>query len=94
MAYRLIFTNSFKKDLKRCEKRGLPMVKIFEAIKILTENGELPAEYKPHKLSGKRQGQWECHINGRSSDWLMIWEQNDVDLIMIMVNTGSHSDIF
>lgn len=55
MAYRLIFTNSFKKDLKRCEKRGLPMVKIFEAIKILTENGELPAEYKPHKLSGKRQ---------------------------------------
>ena len=67
---------------------------IYDAIKILTNDGKLPKVYKPHKLKGKRKGQWECHINGHNSDWLLVWEQNDSDLIMIMVNTGTHSDIF
>ncbi len=70
------------------------MVKIFEAIETLRQTGSLPAQYRPHKLSGNREGQWECHIGSPNSDWLLIWEQHDDVLLLIMVDTGSHSDLF
>ena len=27
-------------------------------------------------------------------DWLLIWEQRDQELILVMLNTGTHSDLF
>ena len=54
-------------------KRGLDMNLINEAMRLLAANGSLPAKYRPHRLSGKLQGVWECHIE---PDWLMTWEQN------------------
>ena len=62
-----------------------------EVITILAQTGTLPARYKAHKLSGERTGEWECQIK---PDWLLVWEQNDTDLILLMLNTGTHSDIF
>ena len=81
----------FKKGLKRCEKRGLNLLKIFDAIKLLETTGSLPHSYRHHKLKGNRDGQWECHIE---SDWLMVWEQNDEILTLLFLGTGSHSDLF
>ena len=89
--YTLSTTNQFEKDWKRCVKRGYDMTKIKEAISLLVSNGSLPQTYKPHKLSGDRKGEWECHIE---PDWLLIWEQNDKELTLLMLNTGTHSDIF
>lgn len=91
--YTLEVTNKFKKDFKRCIKRGLPIEKIQEAMRLLQSTGTLPDEYRPHKLVGEYVGKWECHINGRNSDWLLVWDQNDTDLILLMLRTGSHSDI-
>ena len=48
--YSIDFTNRFKKDLKRCQKRGLDINLVREVISILSEKGVLPAKYKPHKL--------------------------------------------
>ena len=31
--------------------------------------GTLTAKYRPHRLSGNRDGQWECHIE---PDWLSL----------------------
>ena len=89
--YSVDYTNRFKKDLKRCVKRGLDISKIVEAVKLLETNGQLPAKYKPHKLVGDRQGQWECHIQ---PDWLMVWEQNDMELTLLFLQTGTHADLF
>ena len=36
-------------------------------------------------------GIWECHIQ---SDWLLLWQQLDDELVMLMTRTGTHSDIF
>jgi mRNA interferase YafQ len=77
--------------MKLCEKRGLNMQLIFEAIQLLAANGSLPAQYRPHKLSGNLDGIWECHIQ---PDWLMTWEQNDTQLTLLFLRTGSHSDLF
>ena len=57
MKYEIITSTRFKKDLKRCEKRGLDMHLVFDAMKLLAANGTLPAHYRPHKLSGNRKGQ-------------------------------------
>lgn len=89
--YSVDYTNRFKKDLKRCIKRGLDISKIIEAVKLLEANGQLPTKYKPHKLVGDRQGQWECHIQ---PDWLMVWEQNDMELTLLFLQTGTHADLF
>lgn len=69
--YTLEVTNKFKKDFRHCIKRGLPIIKLREAMRLLEKTGTLPREYRPHKLSGEHAGRWECHINGRNSDWLL-----------------------
>ena len=89
--YSINYTHQFKKDMRKCAKRGLDIEEIKTAIKILSEIGALPAEYKPHLLKGDRKGQWECHIE---PNWLMTWEQNDNELTLLFLQTGTHSDIF
>lgn len=60
-------------------------------IKTLETKGRLPARFKPHRLSGKYAGLWECHIK---PDWLLVWMQNDEELTLLFTNTGTHSDVF
>jgi len=91
MKYQVITSNRFEKDLKRCQKRGLNMRLIFEAIQLLEATGTLPVQYHPHKLSGNMVGIWECHIQ---PNWLMTWEQNNDQLTLLFLQTGTHSDIF
>lgn len=91
MKYRIVATNRFQKDVKRCLKRNLPMDRLKEVVCLLESSGKLPSKYRPHKLSGQYEGKWECHI---MPDWLLIWEQFDDELVLIMTNTGSHSDVF
>ena len=89
--YSIGYTTRFKKDFKLCKKRGLDISILAIVIELLRLNGHLPTTYKPHKLSGKYAGCWECHLQ---SDWLLVWKQNDMELIILFMNTGSHSDLF
>ena len=91
MAYTVRISNRFKKQFRLCMKRGLDMELINEAMRLLAANGSLPAKYRPHKLSGKLQGVWECHIE---PDWLMTWNQNDTELTLLFLRTGTHADLF
>lgn len=91
MKYTLRFTGEFKRSLKRCLKRGCNEVLLVEALNILVNTGQLPAKYDPHKLHGNYEGYWECHL---TSDWLLVWMQDDRELVLIMTNTGTHSDLF
>lgn len=43
--YKVETTKTFDKDLKRCQKRGLPMEEIRTVVVILSQNGSLPAHY-------------------------------------------------
>jgi mRNA interferase YafQ len=89
--YRISFTNRFKKDMLRCQKRGMDITLVSAAIAILKEQGVLPSSYRPHKLTGDHAGQWECHLK---PDWIMVWEQNELELQLLFLYTGTHSDIF
>lgn len=54
--YNVTATKKFEKSLKKCIKRGLDARKINTVLKELSEKGFLPPAYRPHKLSGKYQG--------------------------------------
>ena len=65
------------------------MSELQTVIKLLSETGTLPGKYRPHILHGKLEGVWECHIK---SDWLLLWNQNDDELILEALATGTHSE--
>ena len=33
----------------------------------------------------------KCYVR---PDWLMTWEQNDMELTLLFLQTGTHSDLF
>lgn len=91
MKYTPEYTNPFRKRVRLLGKRGWDLSLLAETINILCEDGRLPRQYRPHKLSGDYAGCWECHIG---PDWLLVWEQHDDRLVMLMIDSGTHSDIF
>ncbi len=89
--YSIHYTKRFKKDVKRCKSRGYDLTLLQEVVDILQKNGQLPQKYKPLTLSGKYKGLWECHIK---QDWLLVWNQDERILTLLLMTTGTHSDIF
>lgn len=89
--YQIVTTTRFKKNVKTCRKRGYPMEKLSEALNILIDTGTLPAKYNPHLLHGDHDGEWEAHI---APDWLLTWQRHDNELILLLLSTGTHSDLF
>lgn len=84
--YKIAYTKQFKKSLKLCLRRGLDAGLLNDVLNILSESGKLPVKYKPHKLKGKYSECWECHIQ---PDWLLVWQQNDKELNLLLIDTGS-----
>ena len=91
MMYEIYFSNQFKRSYKKCLKRGCNKMLFEEVVTLLAETGTLPSRYRPHKLTGDWQGFWECHIQ---PNWLLIWEQHEKELILILTDKGTHSDLF
>ena len=89
--YEIIYTGQFKKSLKLCVRRGLDVRAFSTVLDILQEKGQLPDEYRPHKLDGDMRGIWECHIQ---PNWLMTWEQDNNQLTLLFLQTGTHADLF
>jgi mRNA interferase YafQ len=89
--YQLTTTNRFNRSLKLCKKRGYDLKLLQNVIDLLQETGNLPVKYKPHKLTGNFKDCWECHIQ---PNWLLIWKQDNNELILLLLDTGTHSDLF
>ena len=79
----------FLSDFKRQTRRGKDIADLFAVVEMLAVDGELPAGYRAHKLSGEWKGVWECHIE---PDWLLIYEVTANELVLI--RTGTHRDLF
>lgn len=83
-------TNLFKRQLKKCRKRGWDVSELEEVVALLQQQKELPAKYRDHALSGDRAGQRDCHIK---SDWILIYAVRENVLILQLLATGSHADL-
>ena len=92
MKYKISTTHCFDKAVKRCLSRGYDISKLQKAMLLLEREGKLPLSYNPHKLKGfKGNNIWECHLE---PDWLLVWAQHDDILVLLMITTGTHSDLF
>ena len=87
----IVQTNLFKKQLKRCRKRGWDMSALERVVGMLQRQEDLPEAYRDHGLSGDREGQRDCHVK---PDWILIYRIREDVLILQLLETGSHSDIF
>ena len=79
----------FEKDLIKAKKRGKDMAKIENIIMQLINAHSLPVKNREHKLQGNFKDFWECHIE---PDWLLIYKKTATEIILI--RTGTHSDLF
>lgn len=93
MSYSIVPSTRFKKGLKKRLKNSLEKKDISQVIELLKTNGfdAIPKNMKPHKLIGNYKGCLECHI---MPNLLIIWEQDDAEREIYLLDIGSHSELF
>ena len=93
MKYKVEFTAAFKKDYKLAVKRGLDINILKYVINTLMTGQTLEKKYKDHSLVNSRiyENVRECHIK---PDWLLIYKIDKDVLILKLIRTGTHSDLF
>ena len=89
--YSIHTTKQFRKSLKRVEKRGYNTNLLDEVVEILAKGEKLPEKNKDHSLRGNFIGHRECHI---TPDWLLVYKITEKGLILLLTDTGTHSDLF
>lgn len=90
---KLEFTGQFKKDYKLAIKRGCDPKKLEKVITLLSNEQPLPESYRDHALTNSRNYKFvrECHIQ---PDWLLVYRIEKERLILKLIRTGTHSDLF
>lgn len=87
MKYLIKPLKKYKKDYKRLVRSGKDVTKLMKVINILAKGKKLDTKHKDHPLKGNLKGKRECHI---TSDWLLLYEKNNDELILILISTGDH----
>lgn len=91
--YKVDFTTEFKKEYKKIKKQGKDLEKLKNIIEKLACGIILEQKFKDHKLLDNRKFRncRECHIE---PDWLLVYRIEKTELILLLIETGSHSEIF
>lgn len=92
--YDIVHTEKFTKSLKRLVKGGLKkstQKNIQVAIDKIVAGERLESNYKDHQLHGEFAEYRECHVQG---DLLLIYKIINQELILILIDIGSHNDLF
>ncbi len=82
------YPSIFKKDYKRAIPKNFEKV-----VQLLQNQQPLPKKYHDHALTDSRnfKNVRECHIE---PDWLLIYQIIEERLVLQLMRTGSHSDLF
>jgi mRNA interferase YafQ len=86
---RLFTTSAFERDLRRMKRQRKDLARIEVIVEVLRANEILPPRCRVHPLRGEWKGHWDCHIE---PDWVLIYKI--VPGALILVRTGSHSELF
>ncbi len=91
--YGVITSSKFNKQLKKIIKQGKSIDKLSLVVKKLANGEELEPKYRDHALIDNKyyRNCRECHIE---PDWLLVYKYNNDQLILYLVETGSHGDLF
>jgi mRNA interferase YafQ len=89
--YKIETTSEFERNIKLIKKRDWDISLLKSIILLLEQGQQLPIHCKNHKLSGNMKGIWDCHIQ---PDWLLLYQKDEANKRIILVATGTHSDLF
>ena len=93
--YVIVRTKSFENSYKKLKRSGTLSAKtkqkLERAIDMLATGKRLSKEYKDHNLLGELKNYRECHIKG---DVLLVYQRIQKELVLILVDVGSHSELF
>jgi len=89
IVFELQITNQFKKSIDVSYARNFNLNLLLEIITLLIQDRPLPTKNHAHQLKGQYIGVWECHIK---PDWLLLWQEERDKLILLLLNTATHSD--
>lgn len=76
--YEIKYTSTFKKNLKKLTKQNKDLDEMFSIIRKIANKEKLDHRFK-------------CHIE---LDWLLIYQYNENELILLLVNNETHSELF
>ena len=87
--FTLVLSNNFKKQYKKVKD----LDKIDEVIDKLARCEPLDLKYRDHNLINDKyyKNCRECHIE---PDWLLVYQYEDDKLNLLLIATGSHSELF
>ena len=94
MIYIIKETTQFKKEFKLCIKRGLKAEKFIEVLKLLQNGSSLPEKYQDHPLTTPSKTFKDCRELHIQPDWLLVYKYSKENLILYLLRTGTHSDLF
>lgn len=91
--YAVQYSSGFKKDYKKIQKQGRDIFKLLSIIEKLANGEELEEKHKNHRLTNDKyyKNCYECYIE---PDWLLVYQYHIDELILLLISTGSHSDLF
>ena len=87
------YTSNFKSQYKKALRQGKNINKLFEVLVKLANKEPLDSKYKDHNLINDKyyKNCRECHLE---PDWLLVYQYQDERLVLLLINIGSHSNIF
>ena len=89
IVFELQITHQFKKSIGLSYSRNFDLNLLFEIVELFAQDKPLPAKNHAHQLKGQYVGIWECHIK---PDWLLMWQEYRDKLVLLLLNTATHSD--
>jgi mRNA interferase YafQ len=92
--YQIKKTRLFEKSFRKIRNSGVKRTVLKDLsfiVDLLASGKNLPIQYKNHKLGGELSDCQECHVKG---DLLLIYKVEKENLILILVDIGSHSQLF
>ena len=90
--YEIVFARRFKRSYKKISRSGqFDRKRLHDTLSFLRDGTPLPFERQDHALSGDYQGCRECHLKG---DILLIYEIRESVKTIVLIDIGSHSELF
>lgn len=91
--YEVHSTKKFRQQLKKIIKQGKNINKLIVVVEQLANKEMLDEKYKDHNLINNKyyNNCRECHIE---PNWLLVYKYIENKLILYVLETGSHSDLF
>ena len=98
--YEPFFSSNFKNCIKKLKKQNLDIGEVFTVIALLAKDIPMPPEYRDHKLTNfkpkgsKITGDFrECHLQGKNSDWVLVYQKRKANMVLYLYSSGSHSNV-